>query len=87
MATTLSGALDMAFWRLISSADPSDGGNAPSAPEGLKQLDLAQLFHHMIIGPAVYPYSMLEAFAVVLQNAGVSEPAKRILPSEIPIRM
>jgi hypothetical protein len=44
--------------------------NAPGAPEGLKQLDLAQLFHYMIIGPALYPYSMLEAFGMVLQNAG-----------------
>jgi hypothetical protein len=61
--------------------------NAPGAPEGLKQLDLAQLFHHMIIGPALYPYSMLEAFGMVLQNAGVSEPAKRIVLSGIPIRM
>jgi hypothetical protein len=61
--------------------------NAPGAPEGLKPLDLAQLFHHMIIGPAVYPYSMREAFVMVLQNAGVSDPAKRIVPSEIPIRM
>ena len=60
--------------------------NAPGAPEGLKQLDLAQLFDHMIIGPDVYPYSMLEAFAMVLQAAGVSEPAKRMLQSDIPIR-
>ena len=61
--------------------------NASGAPQGLKQLDLAQLFHHLIIGPAAYPYSVLETFAMVLQNAGVSEPAKQIVLSGIPIRM
>jgi len=61
--------------------------NLPGAPEGLKQLDLARLFHHLIIGPAQYPYSMLEAFGNALQNAGVPEPAKRIVLSGIPIRM
>ena len=61
--------------------------SVPDAPEGLKQLDLAQLFHHLIIGPSLYPFSMLEAFGNALQNAGVPEPAKRIVPSGIPIRM
>jgi hypothetical protein len=59
----------------------------PGAPEGLKQLDLARLFHHLIIGPARYPYSMLEAFGHALQDAGVPEPATRIVTSGIPIRM
>lgn len=59
----------------------------PGAPEGLRQLDLAGLFHHLIIGPAQYPYSMIEAFANALQNAGVADPAKRIVSSDIPIRM
>jgi hypothetical protein len=61
--------------------------SVPGAPEGLKRLDLAQLFHHLIIGPAQYPYSMLEAFGNALQNAGVPEPSKRIVQSNIPIRM
>lgn len=60
---------------------------APSAPDALSQLDLARLFDHLIIGPALYPFSMLEAFGTVLQNAGVSEPEKRIVLSDIPIRM
>jgi len=59
----------------------------PGAPEGLKQLDLAGLFHHLIIGPAQYPSSMVEAFGKALQNAGVPEPANRIVLSGIPIRM
>jgi Protein of unknown function (DUF2971) len=59
--------------------------NLPGAPEGLKQLDLARLFHHLIIGPARYPFSMFEAFREALQNAGVPEP--RIEPSGIPIRL
>jgi hypothetical protein len=62
-------------------------GSVPGAPESLKQLDLARLFHHLIIGPALYPYSMIEAFGTALQNAGVSEPAKRIVLSGIPLRM
>jgi len=59
----------------------------PDAPESLRQLDIARLFHHLIIGPARYPFSMIEAFGAALQNAGVSEPAKRIVLSGIPIRM
>jgi hypothetical protein len=61
--------------------------NVPGAPESLKHLDLARLFHHLIIGPALYPYSMIEAFGTALQNAGVSDPTKRIVLSGIPIRM
>ena len=60
---------------------------APGAPDALSQLDLARLFDHLIIGPALYPFSMMEAFGTVLQNAGVSEPEKRIVPSGIPIRI
>jgi hypothetical protein len=61
--------------------------NVPGAPEALRQLDLARLFDHLIIGPALYPFSMIEAFGNVLQNAGVSEHGKRIIQSGIPIRM
>jgi hypothetical protein len=61
--------------------------NVSGAPETLKQLDIARLFHHLIIGPAQYPFSMLEAFGTTLEKAGVSEPAKRIVLSGIPIRM
>jgi hypothetical protein len=46
---------------------PLDAGTA-SAPDGLKQLDFAQLFDRLIIGPTVYPYSMLEAFVTELQK-------------------
>lgn len=60
---------------------------APDAPEALSQLDLMRLFDHLIIGPALYPFSMIEAFGSVLQNAGVSDPGKRIVLSGIPIRM
>ncbi len=59
--------------------------NIPSAPEGLEQLDFSRLFDRLIVGPTVYPYSMLEAFVTALQKAGVPEP--RIVPSGIPIRM
>jgi len=59
--------------------------NIPSAPEGLEQLDFSRLFDRLIVGPTVYPYSMLEAFVTALQKAGVPEP--RIVLSGIPIRM
>jgi hypothetical protein len=61
--------------------------NAPGAPAALQDLDLARIFDHLIIGPALYPFSMIEAFATVLKNAGVPEPERRIVLSRIPIRM
>jgi hypothetical protein len=48
-------------------------------------LDFTQLFDQLIIGPAQYPWSMVDAFVLALQNAGVAAP--RIIPSGIPIRM
>lgn len=61
-------------------------GDTPDAPEGLKRLDLVQIFDHLIIGPAIYPFSMVEAFVSVLQKIGVSNLEKRIVFSGIPIR-
>jgi hypothetical protein len=61
--------------------------NAPNAPEALGNLDLARIFHHLIIGPALYPFSMLEAFGSAFQNAGITEPTNRTVLSDIPIRM
>jgi hypothetical protein len=52
----------------------------------LAEFDLANLFEHLIIGPAQVPWSMLEAFHVALENAGVPEPQKRIVISGIPVR-
>jgi hypothetical protein len=59
---------------------------APSAPDALSNLDLARILDHVIIGPASYPSSMIDAFTTVLQKAGVSDLGKRIVLSEIPIR-
>ena len=56
-------------------------------PDAISHLDLARVFDHLIIGPALYPFSMLEAFESNLQKAGVSEPVKQIVRSGMSIRM
>jgi len=45
-------------------------------PDAIIHLDLARIFDHLIIGPALYPFSMLEAFESNLQKAGVSLAAR-----------
>jgi hypothetical protein len=52
----------------------------------LNDLDLARLFERLIIGPTPVPWSMLEAFQIALETAGVPEPHKRIVISGIPVR-
>jgi hypothetical protein len=53
----------------------------------LSGFDLATIFDRLIIGPTQFPWSMPEAFLTALQNAGVSDPAMRVVLSRIPIRM
>lgn len=59
----------------------------PGAPGGITKLDLANLFDRLIIGPALYPFSMIDAFGTAIREAGITEPEKRIVLSGIPIRM
>ena len=52
----------------------------------LDDLDFSNLFDRLIIGPSPYPNVMFDAFADALTYAGVSDAAKKIFVSYIPIR-
>jgi hypothetical protein len=61
---------------------PLDGSASPV----LADLDFAQLFERLIIGPSPYPWAMYEAFVTALANVGVQEADKKVFVSGIPIR-
>ncbi len=50
------------------------------------EVAIPTLLDRVIIGPSPYPVTMGHAFAVALQQAGVTNPATRIVASGIPIR-
>ena len=50
------------------------------------ELDVASLFDHLIIGPTQYPMPIAHACITALESAGISDPAKKITISDIPIR-
>jgi hypothetical protein len=52
----------------------------------LESIDLAKIIDHVILGPSQYSYPMYEAFVGALAEIGVSDPAKRVAISGIPIR-
>ena len=49
-------------------------------------VDLAQMFERLIIGPTQYPWPIREAFVDALTKAGVQEAGARVFISGIPIR-
>jgi hypothetical protein len=49
-------------------------------------LDFATIFDRVIIGPSPYPWPIFEAFVATLRKSGVSDAAKRVFVSSIPIR-
>ena len=54
--------------------------------EILADLEFSRIFDRLIIGPSPYPWPMYEAFVAALTKAGVTEPEKRVIASDIPIR-
>jgi hypothetical protein len=54
--------------------------------EGLTGLEIPSLVDRIIIGPTEYPNVIREAFMTELFRAGMSETAKRIIVSDIPLR-
>ncbi len=57
-----------------------------SASDEIADLDFAQIFDHLIIGPTSYPRPIYRAFVDELAKAGVANSEKRVLVSGIPIR-
>ncbi len=54
--------------------------------DDLADIDVAQIFDRLIIGPSMYALPMYEAFVGALAEKGVPDAAKRIVISGIPIR-
>lgn len=54
--------------------------------EGLVGVDVPKLLDRIIIGPTQYPGPVSLAFERALADAGVTDPAKRIRVSDIPLR-
>lgn len=61
---------------------PLDGSVSPL----ITDLDFAQVFDHLIVGPTQYPYPICVALAEALKDAGVADAHNRVRFSEIPIR-
>lgn len=54
--------------------------------EGLVGAEIPELIDRIIIGPTQYPSATREAFAHLLSEAGVDDPASRVFVSDIPLR-
>lgn len=54
--------------------------------DSLVDIDLANMFDRLIIGPSPYPWPMYEAFTAALSEAGVKNAGERVFVSGIPIR-
>lgn len=52
----------------------------------LADLDLANIFDRVIVGPTQYPSAVVQAFAYELSNIGIYDALSRIYTSGIPIR-
>lgn len=61
---------------------PLDGSASPL----IADLEFAQVFDHLIVGPTQYPYPICVALAEALKDAGVVDAHNRVRFSEIPIR-
>jgi hypothetical protein len=54
--------------------------------EGLFGIEIPTLIDRVIIGPARFPFAIRDAFVALLSSAGMSDAAKRVIVSDIPLR-
>lgn len=54
--------------------------------QGLSGIEIPALIDRIIIGPVDSPFMIFEAFSDLLREAGVTEPEKKIVISNIPLR-
>jgi len=57
-----------------------------SASPLIADLDFAQAFDRLIVGPTPYPWPIYGAFVEALKAAGVANTGERVFASGIPIR-
>lgn len=53
---------------------------------GVTSMSIPNLVDKIIIGPTQYPLALLDAFGIVLNEAGVSDISNKIIISDIPLR-
>lgn len=56
-------------------------------PNGLFGASVAELVDKIIIGPTAHPYPIYRALLDILARQGVTDPATRVVVSEIPLRV
>jgi hypothetical protein len=61
---------------------PLDGSASPL----IADLDFAQVFDRLIVGPTPYSWPIYEAFVEALKAAGIANANERVFISNIPIR-
>jgi hypothetical protein len=61
---------------------PLDGSASPL----IADLDFAQVFDRLIVGPTPYPWPIYGAFVEALKATGVPSAEERVFASNIPIR-
>src|SRR6266851_3101887 len=61
---------------------PLDGSASPL----IADLDFAQIFDRLIVGPTPYPWPIYGAFVEALKATGVANAEERVFVSNIPIR-
>lgn len=62
---------------------PLDGSVSPL----IGDLDFAQVFDRLIVGPTPYPWPIYGAFVEALKTAGITNADERVFVSNIPIRV
>ena len=60
---------------------------ADEPENGLFGADISSLVDRVIIGPCEFPFVSQAAFAAVLGDAGVEDAAKKVIVSDIPLRI
>ena len=48
--------------------------------------EIPELLDHIIIGPTAYPLALYKAFVDILAGAGVADPERKVVISDIPLR-
>lgn len=59
----------------------------PLPQHGQMALNLDSLISHLIVGPTNYPTAIQSALVEALGEAGVSEPQRKVVTSDIPLRV
>ena len=71
------GGVPQVVYKLALRDDPEKGLHGASIPS---------LLDRIIVGPTEYPVTTAQAFMITLDEAGVQDPGKKVIVSDIPLR-